>query len=328
MSNPIKALVVPSEAAGTRLDQWLSAQFPDASRVRVQQLIAQSKVLVNSRAVKASLRLRGGEEIVVTGPVQLAPLKAIPEDIPLDVVYEDDQLAVINKPAGMTVHAGAGKNESGSRGTLVNALLHRFRTLSRVGDEIRPGIVHRLDKDTSGLLVVAKTEAAHRKLAGEFADRTVRKTYLALVHGWMEQAQGTIRTPIGRDLNRRARMTTRRSSAAKGVRSAVTHWKVVNRIGGAFGRFSLLEVAIETGRTHQIRVHLASIGHPVVGDSLYGAPRSISGGTSKAPTSVTLKRNFLHAYAIEFRHPETNNSISFKQALPAELEAFVQEIQG
>lgn len=330
MSDPIsiKALVVPPEAAGTRLDQWLAAQFPDASRVRVQQLIAQNKVLVNRKPVKASLRLRGGEDIAITGPVQLAPLQAVPEDIPVDVVYEDDQLAVINKPAGMTVHAGSGKDEFGSRGTLVNALLHRFRTLSRVGDELRPGIVHRLDKETSGLLVVAKTDASHRKLARQFAAREVRKTYLALVHGWMHHTQGTVQAPIGRDLKRRARMTTRRSSAAAGVRSAVTHWKVLQRIGGAYGHFSLLEVAIETGRTHQIRVHLASIGHPVVGDTLYGAPRSITGGTGKAPTSVTLKRNFLHAYAIEFRHPETNNSISFKQALPAELEAFVQEIQG
>ena len=320
-------MTVPLAAAGARLDQWLAANLPDVSRVRVQQLIEQEKVSVNGKPARPSLRLRGGEAISVTGPVELPPLQAIAEDIPLEVVYEDEQVAVINKPAGMTVHAGSGKGEAGMRGTLVNALLHRFQALSKVGGEIRPGIVHRLDKETSGLLVVAKNDVTHRKLARQFAQREVHKTYLALVHGWMKDEQATIRAPIGRDLKRRNRMTALRSAGSATVRSAVTHWKVFRKIDGPYGRFSLLEVTIETGRTHQIRVHLASIGHPIVGDTLYGAPREITrkGGDSQ---SLTLKRNFLHAYAIQFRHPIDNTLISFKQSLPRELEAFLQQIEG
>lgn len=323
-----KAFVVPLESAGRRLDQWLAAQLPEASRARVQQLIEQNKVLVNGRATKPSLRLRGGEQLRITGPAELPPLNATPEDIPLDVVYEDDGLAIVNKPAGMSVHRGSGRNESGSRGTLVNALLHRFQTLSGIGGELRPGIVHRLDKETSGLLVVAKNDVVHRNLARQFAARQVQKTYLALAHGGMGQSHGTIQSAIGRDLKRRTRMTTRRSPKDKAVRSAITHWKVLKEIKGPYGNFSLLEVAIETGRTHQIRVHLASIGHPVVGDTLYGAPRTIPGRAGAAPESLTLTRNFLHAYAIEFRHPVTHKPISFRQVLPEELEAFVQEITG
>jgi 23S rRNA pseudouridine1911/1915/1917 synthase len=321
-------LAVPPEAGRSRLDQWLAAQLPDVSRVRVQQLIAQNKVTVNGQAARPSQRLRGGEAISITGPVELPPLRAVAEDIPLEVVYEDEYVAVINKPAGVTVHAGSGKGEAGSKGTLVNALLHRFQALSQVGGEIRPGIVHRLDKETSGLLVVAKTDAAHRKLARQFADREVHKTYLALVHGWMKDRQGTVQAAIGRDLKRRNRMTTLRRPGSGVVRSAVTHWKVLRKIDSSYGRFSLLEVTIETGRTHQIRVHLASLGHPVVGDTLYGAPREIAAGKGQDSQSLTLKRNFLHAYAIQFRHPIENALISFKQSLPSELEAFLQQIEG
>jgi 23S rRNA pseudouridine1911/1915/1917 synthase len=325
---PIKSFAVPVEAAGRRLDQWLAAQLPEASRARVQVLMEQNKVLVNGRAGKPSLRLRGGEQIAITGPAELPSLKATPENIPLDVVYEDDALAVVNKPAGMSVHAGSGKSGGGSRGTLVNALLHRFQTLSGLGGELRPGIVHRLDRQTSGLLVVAKNDVVHRNLAGQFAAREVGKNYLALVHGRMAKSGGAIESPIGRDLRRRTRMTTRRSPGNKAVRSAITHWKVLKEIKGPYGDFSLLEATIETGRTHQIRVHLASIGHPVVGDTLYGAPRTIPPRAGVAPRSLTLTRNFLHAYAIEFRHPVTNKPISFKQVLPGELEAFLQEITG
>lgn len=323
-------LLVPLDDAGARLDQWLTARFPDVSRVRVQQLIAQSKVTVNGEITKSSLRLRGGETVAVTGSVELPPLKAFAEDIPLDVVFEDEHLAVINKPAGMTVHAGSGKAEAGSRGTLVNALLHRFQALSRAGGEVRPGIVHRLDKETSGLLVVAKNDSAHRKLARQFAGREVHKTYLALVHGWMGEkgARGTIRAEVGRDLRRRNRMTTRRVPAPGATRSAVTHWKVLRQIDGPYGKFSLLQVTIETGRTHQIRVHLASLGHPVVGDTLYGAPREVVRRKREDSRSLTLSRNFLHAYAIEFRHPIDNKLISFEQPLPEELEAFLQQIGG
>jgi len=316
-----KLLSVPLEAAGTRLDQWLAAQLPEVSRVRVQQLIEQNKILLNGSTPKPSLRLRGGEEIAITGVVELPPLKAFAEDIPLDVVYEDESLAVINKPAGMSVHAGSGKDEAGNRGTMVNALLHRFSNLSQAGGELRPGIVHRLDKETSGLVLVAKNDLAHRKLAEQFSRREVKKTYIALVHGVMKQAKGTINAPISRDLIRRARMTTRRT----GGREAITHWTVKKQIEGPHGKFSLLEVKIETGRTHQIRVHLASIGHPVVGDTLYGAPRPESYlGTATGVAS--LERNFLHAFELQFRHPISNRPLSFQQPLPAELTNFLRQI--
>jgi 23S rRNA pseudouridine1911/1915/1917 synthase len=322
-SSSIQTLVVPPDSAGQRLDQWLAAQLPDVSRVRIQQLIEQEKVSIGGAVPKASLRLRGGEEIIIRGEVELPPLRAYPEDIPLEIVYEDASLAVINKPAGMTVHAGSGKDDAGSKGTLVNALLHRFGALSAVGGEVRPGIVHRLDKETSGLIIVAKTDKAHRKLAEQFARREVKKTYIALVHGWVKQAHGTVNAAISRDVVRRARMTTRRT----GGREAVTHWKLLQKIEGEYGKFSLLEVTIETGRTHQIRVHLASVGHPVVGDTMYGAPRDIAGYQSST-TSVSLPRNFLHAAAIEFRHPMGNAPLAFVQPLPEELARFLRRIGG
>ncbi|HKD79083.1 MAG TPA: RluA family pseudouridine synthase [Candidatus Angelobacter sp.] len=316
-----KNISVPAEAAGQRLDQWLAAQLPEVSRVRIQQLIEQKKIQVNGVLPKPSLKLRGGEEIVITGTVELPPLKAFPEDIPLDVVYEDESLAVINKPAGMSVHAGSGKDDAGNRGTMVNALLHRFRQLSQVGGELRPGIVHRLDKETSGLVLVAKSDLAHRKLAEQFSRREIKKTYIALVHGWMKTSQGTINAPISRDLVRRARMTTRRSDG----REAITHWKVKKQIEGPYGKFSLLEVRIETGRTHQIRVHLASIGHPVAGDALYGAPHPESYLGTRSEVA-SLERNFLHAFELQFQHPINNRGLSFQQALPAELTEFLHTI--
>jgi 23S rRNA pseudouridine1911/1915/1917 synthase len=241
------------------------------------------------------------------------------------VIYEDADLAVINKSAGMSVHAGSGKNESGSRGTLVNALLHRFGSLSQAGGELRPGIVHRLDKQTSGLMIVAKSDKAHRKLAEQFARHEVHKTYLALVHGWMPQEQGTISSPIARDVVRRERMTTRRSQG----RAAVTHWKVVERYQGKHGKFSLLEVTIETGRTHQIRVHLSSLGHPVAGDTLYGAPRATreAGYLGTASKSASLGRHFLHSSGLQFEHPIKNTRLSFNQPLPAELQALLRCIR-
>ena len=304
--------------AGTRLDQFLALKL-DASRARVQQLIEQGQVLVNGKAPKASLRLRGSESIQVLGPARLEPLRAIAEDIPLDIVYEDDDLAVINKPAGMMVHAGAGATEDArNRGTRVNALLHRFGQLSEVGGDLRPGIVHRLDKETSGLIVVAKSDAAHRKLATQFAKREVKKTYAALVHGRVPNERGTIHKSISRDSVRRVRMTTRR----EGGREAITHYRVLRRIDKGFGKFTLLEVRIDTGRTHQIRVHLASIGHPVVGDTVYGAPAQVKGRNG----TVSLKRNFLHAAALELRQPRTGEVLSFRRDLPRELEEFLESI--
>lgn len=327
MADPehLKDLIVPSEAAGKRLDVWLAAELPEVSRVRVQQLIEQKKITVNGAPPKPSLRLHGGEQIAINGRVELAPLRAFPEDIPVEIVYEDEDLAVINKSAGMSVHAGSGKNQSGSRGTLVNALLHRFGTLSQGGDELRPGIVHRLDKETSGLMIVAKNDNAHRKLTDQFSRHEVHKRYLALVHGWMSKEQGTINSPISRDVLRRERMTTRRSQG----RAAVTHWKVLERYEGKQGKFSLLEVKIETGRTHQIRVHLSSVGHPVAGDTLYGAPRATRepGYLGTASKSASLGRHFLHSSGLQFQHPIKNTRLSFDQPLPAELEAFLRYIR-
>jgi 23S rRNA pseudouridine1911/1915/1917 synthase len=306
--------------AGKRLDQFLVSLIASTSRARVQQLINQEKVLVNDDAAKASLRLRGGERIAILGDVKVPPLRAMAEEIPLDIVYEDDDLAVVNKAAGMMVHAGAGATEDErNRGTLVNALLHRFGQLSGVGGDLRPGIVHRLDKATSGLIVVAKNDEAHRKLAAQFALRVVKKTYIALVHGWMKQDRGTISSSISRDPARRTRMTTKGS----GGREAITHYTVQQRIDSKYGKFTLLEVRIDTGRTHQIRVHLASLRHPVVGDTLYGAPREMS---AKDENPVSLPRNFLHAAALQLQHPRSGEVLSFARPLPEELLKFLEKI--
>jgi 23S rRNA pseudouridine1911/1915/1917 synthase len=323
---PTYAFEVAPEYAGRRLDQFLVAQMPEASRAQLQQLIGEGKVLVNDSAAKPSLKLKGGEHIQVLGSATPPPLRAIPEGIPLDVVYEDDDLAVINKPAGMMVHAGAGATEGErNRGTLVNALLHRFGKLSGVGGELRPGIVHRLDRATSGLILVAKNDSAHRRLAAQFSGRQVRKQYTALVHGWLKQEAGTISSAISRDRIRRTRMTTRRS----GGREAVTHYKVRERMQSEFGKFSLLDLKIDTGRTHQIRVHLASLGHPVVGDTLYGAPRELRPQASKSPEPqpLSLDRNFLHAAALEFSHPRTGQALSFSRPLPPELLDFLGRVR-
>ncbi len=269
------------------------------------------------------MRLHGGEQIVVSGEVELPPLKAFAEDIPLDVVYDDESLAVINKPAGMAVHVGSGKDGAGNKGTLVNALLHHFDHLSGVGGTFRPGIVHRLDKETSGLLIVAKTDKAHRKLAQQFARREIKKTYVTLVHGWMPRPQGTINAPISRDPVRRIRMTTRRREG----REAISHWKVLKEIDGPYGKFSLLEVRIETGRTHQIRVHMASTGRAVAGDKLYGAPKEIAGTKSSQPP-LALQRNFLHAAAIQLVHPVDGSVLALEQPLPDELKKFLRQVGG
>ena len=333
-------IAVTAEAAGQRLDLFLTAQLCDASRARVQQLIAEGKALVNGAAAKASLKLKGGESITVLGDPEPPPLRAVAEDIPLDVIYEDTDIVVVNKPAGMMVHAGAGATDDArNRGTLVNALLHRFSQLSEVGGETRPGIVHRLDKDTSGLILIARNDAAHRNLARQFSGRAVKKRYIALVHGWPERSRGTISTPISRDAIRRTRMTTRGAAG----RSAITHYEVRERIDSPYGRFALLDVRIETGRTHQIRVHMASIGHPVVGDTLYGAPgvlrfvstprkASRKGGevvsAESPPGTLSLDRNFLHAAAVEFAHPRTGKAMLFNAPLPDALTSYLDKLRG
>jgi 23S rRNA pseudouridine1911/1915/1917 synthase len=277
-----------------RLDQFLRERLPQYSRSRLQDWIEQGRVLVDGSPAKRSHLLKGAERIHVQ-PGELAPLKAAPEDLPLEVLYEDADVIAINKPAGMVVHTGAGRHS----GTLVNAVLHRFGKLSSVGGELRPGIVHRLDRFTSGVILIARNDAAHRHLAEQFAARQVEKIYVALVHGNVKNDQGRITTPIARDPVRRMRMTAR---LAEG-RQAITSYQVLKR----FTDLTLLEVKIGTGRTHQIRVHLASIKHPVVGDKLYGAPAS------------DLGRYFLHARQITFTSPTSGERITVAAPLPLDL---------
>lgn len=321
------------ENAGQRLDQYLALKLPEVSRSRIQQLIEGAQVMVDQDCEKPSFRLRGSEIISVLSPPHAPPLRAIAEDLPLDIVYEDDDLAVINKPAGMMVHAGAGATEDArNRGTLVNALLHHFESLSNVGGDLRPGIVHRLDRETSGLIIVAKNDVAHHGLARQFAARQVKKTYLALVHGWLKQERGTVSSSIGRDPVRRIRMTTRQP----GGRAAITHYAVRRLLETAFGKFALLELKIDTGRTHQIRVHLASLGHPVVGDALYGAPKEIrlarqarpASPSSASPVGLSLPRNFLHATSLELAHPISGALLAMSCPLPPELQAFLNALEA
>ena len=318
------------DAAGKRLDAWLAAQLDGVSRSRVQTLLSHGDVIVDGKPAKASLKLRGGEIVEVVGEAQPAPLRAVAEAIPLDIVYEDDDLSVVNKPAGMMVHAGSGATDDArNRGTLVNALLHHYRQLSSAGGELRPGIVHRLDKQTSGLIIIARNDATHVKLAEMFSRRQMRKTYIALVHGALKLDSGTVNAAISRDTIRRTRMTTRR---ATGGRMAISHYEVVRRIDSEFGKFTLVRVRIETGRTHQIRVHMASIGHPVVGDTLYGAPARIAGPakTRRAAVdeeSLVLDRNFLHAAELAFAHPRTGKMLELSASLPGELEDFLTKLE-
>ena len=332
-----RTIEVPAEASGQRLDHFLATQLEGVSRSRVQLLIDQGDVLVDGQAHKASLKLRGGERITITGEPHPAPLKAVPEAIPLDVVYEDADLAVVNKPAGMMVHAGSGASDDArSRGTLVNALLHRFKALSSTGGELRPGIVHRLDKNTSGLIVVAKNDRAHAALGAMFAERRVEKTYIALVQGAVEREKGTISAAVSRDPVRRTRMTTRPSDIG---RSAISHYQVLRRLDTRFGKFTLVSVRIETGRTHQIRVHMASIGHPVVGDTLYGGAaqlrdqQALNAAPSRAarrksePETLRLGRNFLHAAKLEITHPLTGKRLQLEAPLPPELKAFLDRLE-
>lgn len=257
----------------------------------------------------------------------LPSLHGEPEDIPLAIQYEDDDLAVIDKAAGMMVHAGSGSEEH-NRGTLVNALLFHFgKSLSAIAAELRPGIVHRLDKDTSGLILVAKNDRAHQNLSEQFSMRTLRKTYLALVHGTLAENEGTVNLPISRDLVRRTRMTTRRATG----RHAVTHWEVLERLDGDFGCFTLLKLRIETGRTHQIRVHMQALGHPVVGDTTYGAPaelRSQPGKVNAHPEEARLERNFLHAAELEFSHPVSGERLTVSSPLPEQLTKLLRRLRA
>jgi len=290
---------VSQDDGGKRLDHFLQQNLPQYSRARLQEWIKAGNVTIDgSPATKPSAALRGAELITVL-PAGLEPLKAFAENIPIEILYTDDDLIAINKPAGLVVHSGAGNHS----GTLVNALLHHFQSLSGVGGDERPGIVHRLDRDTSGVLLVARTDVAHRNLAEQFASRTVEKTYIALVHGSVAKDSGTIDARITRDPVRRTRMTARLDQG----RTAHTEYHVVRRLA----KFTLLEVRIGTGRTHQIRVHLASIGHPVAGDRLYGAAEAHMG------------RFFLHAHRIRFHSPSSGALLTVEAPLAPELSAWL-----
>ncbi len=293
----------------------LHERLPEFSRSRIQRWIEDGRVLVDGRRERASHLIRAGQTVDVE-PAEAPPLHAIPEAIPLTILYEDEDVVAIDKPAGMVVHAGAGVHA----GTLVNALLHRFGALSGVGGALRPGIVHRLDRFTSGVLLVAKNDAAHQRLAAQFSGRQVEKIYLALVHGNVKSESGRIDRPIARDPVRRVRMTARLEEG----RAAWSEYRVLGRFQPQAARtsgFTLLEVRIGTGRTHQIRVHLSSLGHPVVGDSLYGAPEKVEG---RPP----LGRYFLHAHRIRFHLPSTGAEMSVVSPLPAELESWMDGLAG
>jgi len=295
---------VGSEAAGKRLDHFLQDKTEGHSRARLQAWIREGRVLVGGRPAWASQLLKTGQEVEVS-PGGLPPLRALPEDLPVQILYEDESVVAIDKPAGLIVHAGAGAHS----GTLVNRLVHHFQSLSGLGGELRPGIVHRLDKDTSGVLLVARTDDAHRALAAQFGGRTVEKIYLALVNGRLRAGSGRVEKPIARDPMRRTRMTTRLGSG----RSALTEYRVLER----FDTFTYLEVRIGTGRTHQIRVHLASEGHPVAGDRLYGAAKS-----EAAP------RMFLHAWRIAFTSPASGARVTVESPLPPALGEWLRRLRS
>lgn len=296
-------LVVPEGAleAKLRLDHFVAKELSELSRAQIQKLIETELVLVNGGVAKSSLRLKGGELIRVRIPAP-EPLDLKAEAIPLDVVFEDEYLIVVNKAAGMVTHPGAGTNS----GTLVNALLHHCKdSLSGISGVERPGIVHRLDKDTSGLLVVAKEDFTHRELAHQLALRTVKRVYRALVEGLVQEDSGTISKPIGRHPTRRKQM-----AIVENGRSAVTHFEVVER----YRNFTLLELRLQTGRTHQIRVHMAHMGYPVVGDLVYNRK---STGSEKARNKLGLEGHALHAAKLSFVHPKTGASLEFSAPLPA-----------
>lgn len=290
---------IDAEEMGERVDKFLSRQLSDVSRSQIQQWIKTGHVTVNGASVKASYRLAVEDEVELVVP-PLMRLQIAPEPIPLDIVYEDGDLLVVNKPRGMVVHPAPGH----FTGTLVNALLHHCRDLSGINGVLRPGIVHRIDKDTSGLLVVAKHDRAHESLARQLAEHAVRREYLALVHGNIPVDRGTVDAPIGRDPANRQRMAV----VAKGGKTAVTHFVVERRLGA----YTLLRLRLETGRTHQIRVHMKYIGHPLVGDPKYGPRRTLP-----------INGQALHAAVLGFVHPRTGEHLLFEAPLPADMQALL-----
>jgi 23S rRNA pseudouridine1911/1915/1917 synthase len=337
--------MVEERYAGERLDRYLAAQLPELSRTRIQELIEAGLVLVDGKPSKGAHRLHVSEKIVVDAQAR-PPMRAEAESIPLEILYEDDDVIVVNKAAGMTVHAGAGN----SRGTLVNALLGLGQTLSRGGDVLRPGIVHRLDKETSGAILVAKNDFTHAKISEAFRQRLVKKTYIALLEGLLKEKQGRIELAIGRDLHRRTRMAVYRekptrtlganapgdkalpdSGLPRNAREARTDWRTLAEVDGT----TLVEVQLHTGRTHQIRVHFSAIAHPVAGDTLYGAASEIRLGVGtgrgasderERVTMPALGRNFLHAARLGFAHPRTGAWIEVRAPLPEALQEFARKL--
>jgi len=306
---------IESDDAGVRLDAFLASQIEGWSRARLQRLIESEDVLVNGKPAKPSYKLREHDEIEVE--LVAPPTDTFtPENIPIDIVYEDTTLMVVNKPAGLVVHPAAGTPS----GTLDNALAYHFQQLPDAGTGVRPGIVHRLDRDTSGLLVVAKTEAALENLSDQFRDRTVFKSYVALVHGRVLAKTGRIDQPLARDPTNRTRM-----AVVRGGRNALTLY----RVRRSFGRFTLLDVELKTGRTHQIRVHLAWIKHPVVGDETYGGGRDNTIQDPRLRARIrSLNRQFLHAEKLGFIHPETREPVKFEAPLPEELSEVLSALES
>ena len=292
------------ESKNQRLDAFLASSLDGLTRSQATRLIESGEVAVNGRAVSKSYKLAGGEDIVVTLP-EPEPVEAVPQDIPLDVVYEDADVIVVNKPSGMVVHPAPGHPD----GTLVNALLyHCAGTLSGVGGALRPGIVHRIDRDTSGLIIAAKNDAAHQYLSAQLADHTLARTYECIVVGALREDRGTVDAPIARHPTDRKRM-----AVVAGGREAVTHWEVIARYPG----YTHVRCRLETGRTHQIRVHMAYIGHPILGDTVYGAKKEVPGLTGQC----------LHAVGLRFLHPRTHEVVELSCPLPEEFTRMLQKIR-
>ena len=300
---PIR-LRASEESKNQRLDAFLASSLDGLTRSQATRLIESGEVAVNGRAVGKSYKLAGGEDIAVTLP-EPEPVEAVPQDIPLDVVYEDADVIVVNKPSGMVVHPAPGHPD----GTLVNALLyHCAGTLSGVGGALRPGIVHRIDRDTSGLIIAAKNDAAHQYLSAQLADHTLARTYECIVVGKLREDRGTVDAPIARHPTDRKRM-----AVVAGGREAVTHWEVIARYPG----YTHVRCRLETGRTHQIRVHMAYIGHPILGDTVYGAKKEVPGLTGQC----------LHAVGLRFLHPRTHEVVELSCPLPEEFTRMLQKIR-
>ena len=296
-------LKAAEESKNQRLDAFLASSLDELTRSQATRLIESGAVTVNGKAVSKSYKLTGGEDIAVTLPAP-EPVEAVAQDIPLDVVYEDADVIVVNKPSGMVVHPAPGHAD----GTLVNALLHHCAgSLSGVGGALRPGIVHRIDRDTSGLIIAAKNDAAHRFLSAQLADHTLARTYECIVVGTLREDSGTVDAPIARHPTDRKRM-----AVVQGGRPAVTHWEVIARYPG----FTHVRCRLETGRTHQIRVHMAYLGHPILGDTVYGAKKEVAGLTGQC----------LHAVGLRFLHPRTHEAVELSCPLPEEFTGMLQKI--